>query len=104
MGAAATPDAAATPSANLTDPGMADVGPVTMAWAFNPAGFEALLARLKPHGRVLFLSGDVHYGLTSALDYWVGAGPPARYVQAVCSAFQNENDPVQLSGSFGARR
>jgi hypothetical protein len=37
MGAAATPDAAATPSANLTDPGMPDVGPVAMAWAFNPA-------------------------------------------------------------------
>jgi hypothetical protein len=27
----------ATPSASLTDPGMPDVGPVTMAWAFNPA-------------------------------------------------------------------
>ena len=65
------------------------------AWAFNAVGFEALLARLQPHGRVLILSGDVHYGLTSALDYWKGAGPPVRYVQVVCSAYQNQNDPVK---------
>lgn len=63
-------------------------------WAFNPEAIEALFARLQPHGSVLILSGDVHYGFTSLLDYWKEGQPkPTRIVQAVASAFQNENPP-----------
>jgi hypothetical protein len=65
------------------------------AWGLNPAAFEALLARLQPHRQVLILSGDVHYGFTSTLDYWKRGEPkPTRIVQAVASAFQNQNSPA----------
>jgi hypothetical protein len=65
------------------------------AWSFNPAAFEALLARLQPHHQVLILSGDVHFGFTATMDYWKQGEPkPTRIVQAVASAFQNENSPT----------
>jgi PhoD-like phosphatase len=65
------------------------------AWGFNPAAFEALLARLQPHHQVLILAGDVHYGFTAHLDYWKQGEPkPTRIVQAVASSFQNQIGPA----------
>ncbi len=51
------------------DPGALALEPE--AWSFDPQALEALLARLAPMGRVVFLSGDVHFSLTMALDYWL---------------------------------
>jgi hypothetical protein len=74
------------------------------AWGLNVAAFEALLARLQPHHHVLILSGDVHYGFTSTLDYWKQGEPrPTRVVQAVASSFQNQN-PAALQFLLGTAR
>jgi hypothetical protein len=42
------------------------------SWAANEAARENFLKRLAPHGKVIILSGDVHYGLTIRMDYWRG--------------------------------
>lgn len=73
------------------------------AWSFNDKAYERLLAHLFSRKRVLFLSGDVHYGTASSLDYWKkGAAKPARFIQFTSSAMRNEKGPtitnVAMSG------
>ncbi|MGP4090317.1 hypothetical protein, partial [Streptomyces sp. KR55] len=56
-------------------------------WAADTEALEALLGRLARHGRVVILSGDVHYSCSLVLDYWrTGIAPapdppPSRMVQ-----------------------
>jgi hypothetical protein len=60
------------------------------AWAFDAATMEALLARLAPYGRVVLLSGDVHYSASDAMSYWrKGIDAPARLVQFTSSGLKN---------------
>lgn len=60
------------------------------AWAFDAKTCEALLRRVEPYRRVIFLSGDVHYGASNAMSYWKrGDAEPARYVQFVSSGLRN---------------
>ena len=75
--------------------GMAGSDPDAIeAWAFDPETFEALLARLEPHRRVVLLSGDVHYSASNALSYWKrGGAEPARIVQLTSSGFKNVMPP-----------
>lgn len=61
------------------------------AWSASPETLEMLLARASTYGRVLFLSGDVHYGAAYSLGYAAG-GPPERrsaMVQFTSSASKN---------------
>ena len=60
------------------------------AWCVNRKTFEAFLRRLGAFGRVVLLSGDVHYGYTNHTAYF-GAAPqsPARFVQLCSSASKN---------------
>jgi hypothetical protein len=51
---------------------------------------EALLARLKPYGKVVLLSGDVHYSTSTVMSYFTkGEADPARFVQFTSSGFKN---------------
>jgi hypothetical protein len=60
------------------------------AWAFDPISLEALLKRVEPYRRVVFLSGDVHYGTSNAMSYWKkGDTEPARFAQLTSSGFRN---------------
>ena len=60
------------------------------AWAFDATTFEHLLDRLEPYGRVVVLSGDVHYSAGSLMSYWRGnASRPARFAQFTSSGFKN---------------
>ena len=64
------------------------------AWAFDAPTFEELLKRLeqttRPHRRVVFLSGDVHYGTSSVMSYWrKGDSEPARFAQFTSSGMKN---------------
>jgi hypothetical protein len=60
------------------------------AWAFDPLTLEALLARLKPYGSAVFLSGDVHYSAGTVMSYFTKGEPnPARFVQFTGSGFKN---------------
>ena len=60
------------------------------AWAFDPLTLEALLARLKPYGKVVLLSGDVHYSASTVMSYFTkGEADPARFVQFTSSGFKN---------------
>ncbi|MEP7106532.1 MAG: hypothetical protein ABI760_01095 [Ferruginibacter sp.] len=59
-------------------------------WSLHQAGFEAFLKRCATLKKVLFLAGDVHYGITSEMDYWVKGEPEAaRFVQMVSSSLKN---------------
>ena len=71
-------------------------------WAFSPAVFEEFLQRLQKFRRVVFLSGDIHFGLTATLDYWKkGEAQPTRFIQYVSSGLKNQkfnNEKFLLSG------
>lgn len=61
------------------------------AWAFDPVVFENFIGRLEKFKRVVLLSGDVHYSLSSHMDYWKKNEPtPARLVQFVSSSAKNQ--------------
>ena len=62
------------------------------AWGFNTDAFERFMARMDKYKSVIFLSGDVHYGATTVMDYWKGASatPTSRIVQLTSSGFKNE--------------
>ena len=60
------------------------------AWAFDSETFEHLLKRLEPYGRVVLLSGDVHYSSGTVMSYWRGnTTRPARFAQFTSSGFKN---------------
>ena len=40
------------------------------SWSLNRRTYQALLQRLARFGRVVILSGDVHYGFGSTMEYW----------------------------------
>jgi hypothetical protein len=61
------------------------------AWSLHAERFEALLARFHQMGKVVILSGDVHYGFSSEMDYWKKGQPqPSRIVQLTASALKND--------------
>ncbi len=61
------------------------------AWSLHSERFEALLARFNEMGKVVILSGDVHYGFSAEMDYWKKAQPqPSRIVQLTASALKND--------------
>ncbi len=60
------------------------------AWAFDAKTCEALLRRVAPYRKVIFLSGDVHYAASNAMSYWKrGVAEPARFVQFISSGLKN---------------
>jgi hypothetical protein len=60
------------------------------AWAFDTGAFEHLMQRLEPYGRVVLLSGDVHYASGGLMSYWRGNDHrPARFAQFTSSGFKN---------------
>ncbi|MCA1803320.1 MAG: hypothetical protein LC662_12785 [Rhodothermaceae bacterium] len=62
------------------------------SWGFNSEALENLIQKMAKHKKVIILSGDVHYGFSSALDYWEGSvmAPKARFVQLTSSSLKNE--------------
>jgi hypothetical protein len=59
-------------------------------WSANEEAQERLLAKLAPYGKVVLLSGDVHYACTLTLDYWrKGVAQPSRIVQLTSSSAHN---------------
>lgn len=66
-------------------------------WTLHEEGYEALLKRCAALKKVLFLSGDVHYGISSEMDYWIKDGTTAaRFVQMVSSPLKNAKPEGQL--------
>lgn len=61
------------------------------AWAFSPPVFEEFLSRMEKFKRVVFLSGDVHFGCGGIMDYWkTGEPKAARFIQFVSSGLKNQ--------------
>jgi hypothetical protein len=80
------------------------------AWIFQRHAFESLLARLASHDPVVLLSGDVHYGFSFRIEYWITAGygviPPAHptggvFAQLTASAQKNEDVKTRAVHSAG---
>jgi hypothetical protein len=77
------------------------------AWALDAARFEALLARFQKFGKVVILSGDVHYGFSAEMDYWkLGEPKPVRIVQLTASALKNQwaNKPKRALETVAVQR
>lgn len=69
------------------------------AWGLHPIGFERLLDRCYNLKKVIFLSGDVHYGMATTLDYWKKTDTvPVRFIQVVSSSLKNKKPEGQLAG------
>ncbi len=64
-------------------------------WGYVPSLFENVLARLSTRRRVVFLSGDVHYGFTMQMGYWVldPGWVPRRRRPASCSSRRARSGP-----------
>ncbi|MGB7786923.1 MAG: hypothetical protein WBL27_12545 [Salinimicrobium sp.] len=62
------------------------------SWGFHTPTFENFVQRCSNLKKVIILSGDVHYGFSSALDFWEGgSSPKSRIVQLTSSALKNED-------------
>jgi hypothetical protein len=69
------------------------------AWGLHPVGFERLLDHCYKLKKVVFLSGDVHYGMATTLDYWKKTDTtPVRFIQVVSSSLKNKKPEGQLAG------
>ena len=66
------------------------------AWSTHRAGFERFLLRLAPNNRIVFLSGDVHYGAAAEMSYWrKDVDDVVRFVQFTSSPSKNAwPDPI----------
>lgn len=73
------------------------------AWSANRAAFEELLRRLSGFGRVVILSGDVHYAFSVQMAYFPTAptATPARIVQLCSSALRNEGSDTRKLADLG---
>lgn len=73
------------------------------AWSANRHAFEDLLRRLSGFGRVVILSGDVHYAFSAQMAYFptsANAGA-ARLVQFCSSALRNEARDTRMLATLG---
>ncbi len=64
------------------------------AWSLDRATYQHLLAALSTLRRVVILSGDVHYGFASTLEYWDAGGESAKLIDFTSSSLCNANDGV----------
>ena len=64
-------------------------------WSSNDLAREELFKRLAPYERAVFLSGDVHFACSLAMDYYrKGVDKPSRLVQLTSSPLRNRFKPV----------
>ena len=64
------------------------------AWSLDRATYQHLLAALSKLRRAVILSGDVHYGFTSTLEYWSAEGESAKLIDFTSSSLCNPTDGV----------
>lgn len=71
--------------------GMSGTNPDAIeAWAFDAFTLEAFLQRVKSYGKVVLLSGDVHYSASTVMSYFTkGQADPVRIAQFTSSGFKN---------------
>lgn len=68
------------------------------AWALDLETFQAFLKAVSSMKRVVFLSGDVHYGYGASMDHWDRhTGRTARLVNFTASALSNEGAGSQMA-------
>ncbi len=57
-------------------------------WSADNVTFQSFLNELCPFGRVLLLSGDVHYSFSNSVDYWRN-NKKAKFVNLIASSLKN---------------
>jgi hypothetical protein len=68
------------------------------AWNLEWGTFQKLLSTVSAMKRVVFLSGDVHYGFGASLDYWDHArSATAKIVNYTSSPLRNEGSSSQMA-------
>ncbi len=72
------------------------------AWCVNRITYQSVLRRLADFGRVVLLSGDVHYAYTNQTAYFGAHGQaPARIVQLCSSSAKNAESMTRLVQRLG---
>jgi hypothetical protein len=66
-------------------------------WSGNRGALRALVEHLLPFGRVVLLSGDIHYAFSNDVAAAGGNGQRARLVQLCASALLNEDFKTRLA-------
>ncbi|MCB1887633.1 MAG: hypothetical protein KDH20_08495 [Rhodocyclaceae bacterium] len=66
-------------------------------WSGNRQALRALVEHLVPFGRVVLLSGDIHYAFTNDITATAADGQKARIVQLCASAARNEDDKTRAA-------
>jgi hypothetical protein len=79
------------PNLKFGSRGMSGTNPDAIeAWAFDAFTLEAFLQRVKSYGKVVLLSGDVHYSASTVMSYFTkGQADPVRIAQFTSSGFKN---------------
>lgn len=79
------------PNLKFGSRGMAGTNPDAIeAWAFDAFTLECFLQRVKSYGKVVLLSGDVHYSASTVMSYFTkGQADPVRIAQFTSSGFKN---------------
>jgi hypothetical protein len=69
------------------------------AWSFQKEHFQEILRALARFGHVVVLSGDIHHGFSSRVEYWndrAGEEGRAVIVQLISSGLRNEDVKTRL--------
>lgn len=75
------------------------------AWSYNRKIFEYFLKKLSNQPRVVILSGDVHYGFSTLVNYWnkrSGANQRTVIAQLTSSSFKNETSETRITENIPA--
>lgn len=79
------------------------------AWSLNEIGIERFLGKLAdvlPNGRIVCLSGDVHYSYSARMEYWAthsyggATGNNAHFVMAQLTASALQNETYGMKGTL----
>lgn len=73
------------------------------AWGFNHAAFETFLHHIASYGKIVCLSGDVHYSFSASVKYWNDRGtgiPRAAMAQLCSSSLKNSTEQTNAAASW----
>ena len=76
------------------------------AWTFNSAAYESFIHHIASYGRVVCLSGDVHYSFSVSVKYWNerdSGKSRAAIAQLCCSSLKNSDSNTLSTNSWYLR-
>lgn len=72
-------------------------------WSGNVEAFSTLLNELIPYGKVVMLSGDVHYAFSAQVKMWNKSNQNAVFAQLTSSSSKNQDSTTLSSGTWKSK-